>query len=366
MSTAVVETTALAVRENSAELERFLPVMSMDVAMDRRKTVVQAFKDLMIEGEDYGKVAGMQRPSLFQPGAQKLDNLFGLVPRYAIERIEEDWTGEKHGAEPFFRYMIRCQCMRGDFVMGEGIGECNSWESKYRYRNSERSCPTCGKGSIIQTKHKSGANQGKPKNFWCAPFKGGCGAGFAINDAAITGQEAGRKPNPEIFDSVNTLLKMAEKRAHLLATINATSASEFFTQDIEPEQETPEAVTERRLSEEKAKVIPEELVLMRKRWNEKETPGMAFTYLRDELIKTAAREGDEAFISITGKLRQKFPKGGLVKLQPADAWATVMELFNALEEFRKRDKPEMAGEIDMDSLPFDTLPSEKKADPVAA
>ncbi len=149
-------------------------------------------------------------------------------------------------------------------MMGEGLGECNSWEVKYRYRTSERACPTCGKGSIIQTKHKTGANTGKPKNFWCAPFKGGCGAGFQLDDKAITGQELGRKANPEIFDQVNTLLKMAQKRAHVLATINATSASEFFTQDLEDmpgmmaggddgPTETPEQVAARRLAEERAK-----------------------------------------------------------------------------------------------------------------
>lgn len=222
----------------SMERARFSPVMNIEMAVQRRGAIKEAFTKLMEDGQDYGKVAGIGKPTLLQPGAQKLDNLFGLVPRFPIElmRIEEDWTGAKHEGEPFFRYMVVCQLMRGEFIMGEAIGECNSWESKYRYRSSERLCPKCGKGSIIQTKHKSGAEEGKPKNFWCAPFKGGCGQGFPLGDASISGQETGRKPNPEIFDQVNTLLKMAQKRAHVSATINATSASEFFTVDIEPEQ----------------------------------------------------------------------------------------------------------------------------------
>ena len=50
---------------------------------------------------------------------------------------------------------------------------------------------------------------------------------------AIESQQAGRKPNPDAADVVNTVLKMAYKRAKVATTINATSASEFFTQDVE-------------------------------------------------------------------------------------------------------------------------------------
>jgi hypothetical protein len=226
----------------SMERARFSPVMNIAMAIERRGAIKEAFTKLMEAGQDYGSV-GASKPTLLQPGAQKLDNLFGLVPRFPIElmRIEEDWTGAQHGGEPFFRYMVVCQLMRGEFVMGEAIGECNSWEEKYRWRSAERLCPACGKGSIIQTKHKSGPDSGKPKNFWCAPFKGGCGTGFALTDPAITGQETGRKPNPAIFDQINTLLKMAQKRAHVGATINATSASEFFTQDLEDAVPEPAA-----------------------------------------------------------------------------------------------------------------------------
>jgi len=213
----------------SMERARFSPVMNIEMAVQRRGAIKEAFTKLMEDGQDYGKVAGIGKPTLLQPGAQKLDNLFGLVPRFPIElmRIEEDWTGAKHEGEPFFRYMVVCQLMRGEFIMGEAIGECNSWEVKYRYRKTDRTCPNCGAAAIMFT---------KKNNWWCAKFKDGCGAGFVKDDPKITSQEVGRKPNPEIFDQVNTLLKMAQKRAHVSATINATSASEFFTVDIEPEQ----------------------------------------------------------------------------------------------------------------------------------
>ena len=42
-----------------------------------------------------------------------------------------------------------------------------------------------------------------------------------------------RVPNPDVADLVNTIQKMAQKRALVAATLIATSASEFFTQDVE-------------------------------------------------------------------------------------------------------------------------------------
>ena len=39
--------------------------------------------------------------------------------------------------------------------------------------------------------------------------------------------------NPDVADLVNTILKMADKRALVAATLIATGMSEYFTQDIE-------------------------------------------------------------------------------------------------------------------------------------
>src|SRR5579885_1524364 len=143
-----------------AERARFMPLMRMEDALARRDVIVQTFKRLMTDGEDYGKIPGAgNKPTLLQPGAQKLDNIFGLVARYEIMEREEDWTGIGHQGEPFFRYLVRCQLWRGEFIAGEAIGECNSWEAKYRYRTAERRCPSCGKSTII---HK------KKGGWWCA------------------------------------------------------------------------------------------------------------------------------------------------------------------------------------------------------
>ncbi len=222
------------------ESARFLPVMSISVAVQRRDTIVQAVQKLMKEGQDFGAIPGTTKPTLLQPGADKLNNLFGLVPRFILLEKLEDWLGAMHNDEPFFGYTVTCQLYRGDYLMGEGIGSCNSWESKYRFRKSERVCPSCGKDSIIKGKAEYGGG------WLCFAKKGGCGAKFKAGDAAIEAQIVGKVTNPEIFDQVNTILKMANKRAKIAATLNATSAHEFFTQDMEdigqqgePEQGPP-------------------------------------------------------------------------------------------------------------------------------
>ncbi len=221
-------------RPQELEQARFMPVMSIGVAINRRNTIVEAVQKLMQDGQDYGTIPGTQKPTLLNPGADKLNNLFGLVPRFFINEKEEDWTGERHGGEPMFAYTVTCQLHRGDYLMGEGSGSCNSWESKYRYRKSERTCPSCGQASIIKGKSEYGGG------FLCFAKKGGCGAKFKDNDPAITEQVVGKVTNPEIFDQVNTILKMANKRAKIAATLNATSAHEFFTQDMEDIQQEPQ------------------------------------------------------------------------------------------------------------------------------
>ena len=213
---------------------RFLPVMSIQTALRRFKEIEEFVSTVMEENEDFGMIPGARKRSLWKPGAEKLCSLFGLVPRYESLATTEDWSGERHGGEPLFYYRVRCSLWRDGYLMGEGEGSCNSWESKYRTRHAERECPVCGKAAIIKGKAEYGGG------YVCFQKKGGCGAKFTADDPAIGEQRAGKIANPEIFDLVNTVLKMANKRAQIAATLNATGASRFFTQDedVAPEQAT--------------------------------------------------------------------------------------------------------------------------------
>jgi ribosomal protein L37AE/L43A len=210
--------------QQEMERARFMPVMDIQQAVMRREMIVDATQKLMKQGVDFGRIPGTERDVLLQPGADKLCNLFGLVVEYETDEAIEDWRGAEHGGEPFFYYKIRGRAYRGEFLMGEGVGSCNSWESKYRWRNAERICPSCGKPNIRKSREGG---------WFCWAKTGGCGANFPVGSTAIESQQAGRKLNPDAADVVNTVLKMAYKRAKVATTINATSASEFFTQDVE-------------------------------------------------------------------------------------------------------------------------------------
>jgi hypothetical protein len=191
----------------------------------------QAKKDLidgiMRKDVDFGVIPGSSKPTLLKAGAEKATSFFGLSPRFTDAGCVEDWTGEAHGGEPFFYYRRTCNLYRGSVLVASVDGSCNSWEKKYRYRSAERVCPQCGKSTIIKGKQEYGGG------FICFSKKGGCGAKFTDNDPAITGQEIGQVKNPDVADIVNTILKMADKRALVAATLIATGLSEYFTQDIE-------------------------------------------------------------------------------------------------------------------------------------
>ena len=196
----------------------------LEIAIRRREILRQAAEILMIEGVDYGR-AGGTKPTLLQPGADKLCVLFGIDIAYTEAIRVEDWTGADHAGEPFFYYKVDAIAYHGEQRIGQGTGSCNSWESKYRWRQAERVCPNCGKPNIRRAKDRN--------EWYCWAKTGGCGATFPGEDPKILEQQTGRKPNPDIYDQVNTVLKIAYKRCKVLTTINATSASEFFTQDVE-------------------------------------------------------------------------------------------------------------------------------------
>lgn len=219
-------TEALALRN---ETEQFMPVMNIAVASERYSTLVQYVKELLRENTDYGVIPGTNNKKvLLKPGAEKLCTLFGL--RKVITYVEkiEDWEGHEHGGEPFFYYLYRYGLFRGDMLIAEGDGSCNSREAKYRWRKSQRACPGCGvEGAIIKGRENYGGG------WLCYTKKGGCGAKFNDTDERITSQTVERIANPDIADQVNTLQKMAQKRALIAATLLAVNASDFFTQDIE-------------------------------------------------------------------------------------------------------------------------------------
>jgi len=204
------------------------PAASLEQVLATYQWKKNFIEQVLHEGVDFGVTPGTNdKPSLKKPGAEKMASFFGLAPTFDDVSTAEDWTGEAHGNEPFFYYRQKCKLWRGDRLIASADGSCNSWEKKYRYRNSERVCPNCGKAAIIKGKQEYGGG------FICFAKKGGCGAKFSDNAPEIINQEVGQVKNPDVAELTNTILKMAQKRALVAAVLIATNASDYFTQDLD-------------------------------------------------------------------------------------------------------------------------------------
>lgn len=204
------------------------PATSMDTAVQRYSAMRDFIANVLRNGTDYGTIPGAgDKPTLLKPGAEKLASFFGLSSSFVLVDKEQDWTGKDHNGEPFFYYWYKCVLSRGGVHVAEGEGSANSMEKKYRYRSANLKCPNCGNETIIKGKEEYGGG-------WvCFAKKGGCGAKFKDGDSRIENQPRGQVLNPDIADVVNTLQKMAQKRALVAAVLIGTNASDYFTQDIE-------------------------------------------------------------------------------------------------------------------------------------
>lgn len=147
------------------------------------------------KGHDFGEVPGTSKPTLLKPGGEKICMLFGLNPEYEFLQTTEDYDKE------FFSYNIRCTLFRNRQPVAQGVGSCNSKEKKYRFINVDE-IPENYVGQSEQFTDKYGRTK------------------YKIN-------------NPDICSLVNTILKMAKKRAFIDAVLQVASLSEVFTQDIE-------------------------------------------------------------------------------------------------------------------------------------
>ena len=184
--------------------------------------IQDVMKQVMRENEHYGKIPGCgDKPTLLQPGAQKLIMTFRLVPDAEVTVVD---LPREHRE---YRVKVRMNTQNGIFL-GSGVGSCCTMEGKFRYRT--------GPSELTDTPI--------PKEYWDLrkedPSKaltliGGKGHTPKKNDAgqwvvAIQGDKV-EHDNPA--DYYNTCEKMAYKRALVSATLTVTAASDIFTQDVE-------------------------------------------------------------------------------------------------------------------------------------
>jgi hypothetical protein len=239
---------AIAVRE-PVDVASWTPtfVQSIDEAVAQVHARDEFMHKVMRKDLDYGVIPGTgTKPTLLKPGAERLLSAYGLHPQI-VDKVAPtlDYVGHDHAGEPFFEFRKTCRIWRQTgpaeldrMLVAEASGSCNSWETKYRYRDSKRVCPACSQPTIIKGRAEYGGG-------WvCFKKTGGCGEKFTDSDQRIASQTVGRVANEAVADVVNTIEKMAEKRALVAATIIATGWSDLVTQDVEDSSSPsiPEAV----------------------------------------------------------------------------------------------------------------------------
>ena len=251
------------------------PVVDLAQSQQLLMELERFVRSYLHEGEDYGVIPGTPKPTLFKSGADKLCDVYGLADDYSILHVERDFeTG-------LFDYEVKCTLTskRSGFLVSTGLGSCSSYEGRYRWRESNRKCPQCGKEAVIQGKAEFGGG------FVCWRKKDGCGAKFAEDDKRITRQTIGRVANDDLAAVKNTILKMSKKRAKVDAVLSATRSSGLFTQDMEDQPPTtdytPEATKATRTA-----IINSKIVELRKKVQEPPTPPE--TSLEDQLRASLA------------------------------------------------------------------------------
>jgi hypothetical protein len=240
-------TTDIATRNNG----ELMPAFSIESAVGRYNAVVEFTKTIMKPDKDYGTIPGTDKPTLLKPGAEKLCSFFGLSVDYEEMEKTLDWDRGLF----FFTYKA-VLCHNGQLV-ATGIGSSNSYEKKYRWRwmsesdlpaNLDKTKMLSRSGSIREpmfaiSKADTSGKYGKPAAYW-QKFKDGIENGSARrvklpkrDGTEMEGWEIGgtmyRVQNDDMADVLNTIQKMAQKRALIAATLIAANASEFYTQDLD-------------------------------------------------------------------------------------------------------------------------------------
>jgi len=150
-------------------------IQQVQATMNKITQFQQVIQKTLHQGHDFGIIPGTDKPTLLKPGAEKILMMMGLRSEFEIVDSTRDFE------KGFFQYQVRCKLLKGDMVITEGLGACNTRERKYL------------------------------------------------------------KMDPYTMD--NTVLKMAKKRALVDAALLVASLSDVFTQDLEDMDLAGEKVT---------------------------------------------------------------------------------------------------------------------------
>ena len=152
-------------QEASLSIIDNVSIQQVQATMQKITQFQKVIQSTLRQNHDFGIVPGTDKPTLLKPGAEKILMMMGIRSEFEIVDSTRDWE------KGFFQYQVRCKLYKGDLLITEGLGCCNTKEKKYI------------------------------------------------------------KQDPYTLD--NTVLKMAKKRALVDAALLVASLSDIFTQDLE-------------------------------------------------------------------------------------------------------------------------------------
>ncbi|MCD8569368.1 MAG: hypothetical protein LRY50_13975 [Geovibrio sp.] len=185
--------------------------------IEQRMEKIRELKTIMENGIHYGTIAGSPKPCLFKAGAESLLVMFRLCPLYELIDVKKDIENN------FISYVTRCSLvyMGDEKKVATGMGSCNNFEKKYRYKWIQDDKPS--EKDLLRMKAEG---TGKFLEVW-------------ENNKKVKRWHKRVVSNESCFELDNTLLKMSNKRALVAAVLNATGASAIFTQDLEDSEDPP-------------------------------------------------------------------------------------------------------------------------------
>ena len=105
---------------------------SIEELKKQMKLIQEVHANVMKKDEHYGRIPGTSKDTLYKAGAEKLNLVFRMAPKYKIEIMDSE-NGHK-------TYNIICELYHintGNFL-GQGVGACSTLESNFRYRNTAK------------------------------------------------------------------------------------------------------------------------------------------------------------------------------------------------------------------------------------
>lgn len=184
-------------------------ILPAQAIKQRQNAIWQLMADSMEKDVDYGPAFGTSKNTLLKPGSEKILSMFQL----AVDPLVEDLCPLDSG-DPYAEFRVRVHVSlktSGNRFAGKGVGECSSWEEKYKWRKAVNHLEWVymQQQNPSYVRIKFGVDRQSKKDYQIEQI---------------------RVPTADI---ANTVIKIAKKRSQVDATLTATAASAIFSQDLE-------------------------------------------------------------------------------------------------------------------------------------